>query len=166
LHDIKLAAVRTTVPGTSRGADRVGGESMELVKKLVLALLLAMGYLSINPDANVVILYDAESDSGVRWQTVPVHWDPSLPEEDPAVVPPSGFHEPVRWLGRAWREEPRVRELLGWATGEPVDMGSRVYDCEAREHGRCYMPGPDDTIYALEPDRAAWFVWSAPTAAL
>ena len=139
---------------------------MELVKKLVLALLLAMGYLSINPDANVVILYDAESDSGVRWQTVPVHWDPSLPEEDPAVVPPSGFHEPVRWLGRAWREEPRVRELLGWATGEPVDMGSRVYDCEAREHGRCYMPGPDDTIYALEPDGARWFVWSAPTAAL
>jgi formylglycine-generating enzyme required for sulfatase activity len=164
------APVEVTCPNAWNTTDRPAGcprpEFVELIgQRFEHGLMLASGYLSINPDANVVILYDAESDSDVRWQTVPVHWDPSLPEEDPAIVPPPGFYEPVRWLGRAWHEGPRVRELLGWATGVPIDMGSRVYDCEAREHGRCYMPGPDDTIYALEPGGVSWFVWSGPTPA-
>jgi WD40 repeat protein len=42
-------------------------------------------------------------------------WTPGEPEGDPAVAPPKGFHQPVRGLGKLWRENEAVREQLGWA---------------------------------------------------
>lgn len=43
-------------------------------------------------------------------------WTDAEPESDPAIVPPAGLHQPVRGFGKLWRENPSVRDRLGWAT--------------------------------------------------
>lgn len=42
-------------------------------------------------------------------------WTPDEPESDPSIVPPPGFYQPIRGFGKVWRENPEVREKLGWA---------------------------------------------------
>jgi hypothetical protein len=37
-------------------------------------------------------------------------------ELDESLVPPDGFQQPVRGFGKLWRENPEIREALGWAT--------------------------------------------------
>lgn len=43
-------------------------------------------------------------------------WTPDETESDPTVVPPEGLYQPIRGFGKVWRENPQVREQLGWAT--------------------------------------------------
>lgn len=40
------------------------------------------------------------------------------PSEDPTLTPPNGLYQPVRGFGKVWREQPGLREALGWATAE------------------------------------------------
>ncbi len=37
---------------------------------------------------------------------------------DPAIVAPDGLYQPVRGFGLVWRDQPGVREALGWGTAE------------------------------------------------
>ncbi len=52
------------------------------------------------------------------WQLFTDTWEEGDPEYDPNIVPPSGFYQPKRGFGKVWREQPGVREGLGWATKE------------------------------------------------
>jgi len=36
-------------------------------------------------------------------------------EIDPEIVPPEGLYQPERGFGKLWRENPEVREAIGWA---------------------------------------------------
>ena len=36
-------------------------------------------------------------------------------EFDPEIVPPEGLEQPTRGFGKLWRENPDLREALGWA---------------------------------------------------
>jgi hypothetical protein len=50
---------------------------------------------------------------------------------DPASggeVPPAGLFEPVRGFGKVWRNEPGVRDRLGWATAQEMGGSSVVLD--------------------------------------
>lgn len=42
-------------------------------------------------------------------------WQPGDPESDPAIVPPAERYQPQRGFGEIWRDQPSVRERLGWA---------------------------------------------------
>jgi len=50
------------------------------------------------------------------------------PSVDPIVTglqPPAGLQEPAFGLGKVWREQPGVRDRLGWATeGEQAYQGA------------------------------------------
>jgi hypothetical protein len=37
------------------------------------------------------------------------------PETDPDIVAPEGFIQPERGFGKLWRENPEIRDALGWA---------------------------------------------------
>ena len=48
---------------------------------------------------------------------------------DPDIVPPEGLLQPEFGFGKIWRENPGIRDALGWATAKPVnyqtvDVGS------------------------------------------
>jgi hypothetical protein len=50
------------------------------------------------------------------WQTFTDTWEQGDPEYDPSIVPPAGFYQPKLGFGKVWREQPGVRDNLGWAT--------------------------------------------------
>lgn len=47
------------------------------------------------------------------------------PASDPSIVPPSGRYQPVRAIGKVWRENPNVRAKLGWAYAPESDFAGR-----------------------------------------
>lgn len=42
-------------------------------------------------------------------------WTEDEADRDPNLAPPQGLYQPVRGFGKVWRNEPGVRERLGWA---------------------------------------------------
>jgi len=109
------------------------------------------------PFDEIVILYDDENPVHRHWRMVVDDWEPGMPEEDPDIVPSSGYYEPVRGFGKVWREEPRVREHLGWAIEEEFVVGDGAFQCDLRPYSRCYVTGPNDAVYILEPEGSGWF---------
>ena len=52
------------------------------------------------------------------WQTYDDTWTSAEREWDPNIVPPAGLFQPKRGFGKVWRDNPSVRNALGWATME------------------------------------------------
>jgi hypothetical protein len=50
------------------------------------------------------------------WQSVADTFVEGQPESDPGIVAPWGYYQPIRGFGKVWREEPGVRDRLGWGT--------------------------------------------------
>ena len=48
------------------------------------------------------------------WQQFEDTFEEGEPENDPALVPPDQKFQPVRGFGKVWRDNPQVREQLGW----------------------------------------------------
>lgn len=60
------------------------------------------------------------------WAVYEDTWNTSLPIDDPSIVPPPGRFQPVRGIGKVWREQSGVRTKLGWAyEAEYAFRGSR-----------------------------------------
>jgi hypothetical protein len=49
------------------------------------------------------------------WQVYTNTFREGDPESDPDLVPPSGLEQPKRGFGKLWRDNPDIREVLGWA---------------------------------------------------
>src|SRR5690606_23983632 len=49
------------------------------------------------------------------WSIYPDTFEEGDAEFDPSIVPPDGLMQPERGFGKLWRENPEVREALGWA---------------------------------------------------
>lgn len=60
------------------------------------------------------------------WQRYPDTWDENQPATDPSLNPPAGRYQPRRGFGLVWREQPGVRQLLGWALGEEKGFDSYI----------------------------------------
>ena len=59
---------------------------------------------------DIYVLYDDGS-----FEKFDDDWDNTQPIDDPSIVPPDGFYQPVAGFGKVWREQPGVRDRLGWA---------------------------------------------------
>lgn len=71
--------------------------------------------------------------------------------EDPAIIPPAGYLEPVRGFGKVWREDPAIREALGWALMEEYFSSLNWLEFE----GGFVVSNPAaDQYYALAWDKA------------
>jgi hypothetical protein len=70
------------------------------------------GYMFWREDLRrIYVLYNNHT-----WQTFTDTWEQGDPEYDPSIVPPAGFYQPKLGFGKVWREQPGVRDNLGWAT--------------------------------------------------
>jgi hypothetical protein len=112
----------------------------------------------------ILILYDDDPAERPRWEMTVDEWDPGMPDEDPGIVPPSGYLEPVRGFGVVWREAPGVRQRLGWATDNEFVVENGAFQCALASYGRCYITGPGGVVYRLEPERSGWGIEPAPPA--
>lgn len=56
-----------------------------------------------------------DEDGGRTWLVYDNTFREGQRESDPSINPPEGFHQPIRGFGKLWRENPDIRESLGWA---------------------------------------------------
>lgn len=68
-----------------------------------------------NPQPTILVIYDSSEYPQESWQSYADLWTPDHPVDDPALTPPTGLYQPVRGFGEVWRNNPEVRERLGWA---------------------------------------------------
>jgi hypothetical protein len=96
--------------------------------------------------------YERYDDTWVEGQT----------ERDPTLKPPNGLQQPIRGFGKLWRETPKVREGLGWATdqerGYPIQ-----WQAEMRESipGIAYLEHIDGRIIrTYNWYNGSWEIWN------
>ncbi len=77
------------------------------------------------------------------WQVYDDKFEDGQPEFDPSIEPPQGLLQPMRGFGKLWRENPEVRQELGWAeTPEFGYVSNYEYHPGGQiENGR-YVGGP------------------------
>ena len=75
----------------------------------------------------ILVLYD-----GGRIGTFTDTWTEGQPESDPSIVPPADLFAPRRGFGKVWREQPGVRDALGWAFFPETPVSSQT---QARSTG-------------------------------
>jgi LysM repeat protein len=62
------------------------------------------------------------------WESFVDTWEPGQPESDPSIVPPAGRYQPIRGIGKVWREHTDVRQKLGWAYEPEVVFAGRFQE--------------------------------------
>lgn len=96
-------------------------------------------------DRQVYVLYDDGN-----YERYVDSWDDSQPVDDPSIIPPSGFYQPVAGFGNVWREMPGVRDRLGWAT-EPESPSAG--EIQPFERGEMIWRESEDHIWVFYGDR-------------
>lgn len=54
-------------------------------------------------------------EGGGEWKIYNDLFTEDDPDEDPQLIPPDGYEQPKRGFGKLWRENPEIRDALGWA---------------------------------------------------
>ncbi|GAB4200474.1 MAG: hypothetical protein OHK0022_21570 [Roseiflexaceae bacterium] len=73
------------------------------------------------------------------------------PARDRRLTPPPGLLAPKRGFGKLWRENPDLREMLGWATAPERADKATIQEFTASP-GLIWLQG-SDFVYALGPGR-------------
>jgi len=90
-----------------------------------------MFYIQMNGRIWVMVNDDEDGTSGI-WTAYADTWTEDMPEFDPNIRPPDGLKQPTRGFGKLWRDNPDVREALGFAYDSEYGHWSR-YTFEAGE---------------------------------
>ena len=74
----------------------------------------------LQPVGQLWVLTVDEDNQGI-WSVYEDTFVDGEVEIDPEIVPPEGKYQPERGFGKLWRENPEVREAIGWAL--EVELG-------------------------------------------
>ncbi|GAB4446995.1 MAG: hypothetical protein OHK0015_50750 [Chloroflexi bacterium OHK40] len=100
----------------------------------------------------------------VVWKSFADRWTEGQPETADLTLPP-GLLEPKRGFGKVWREQPEIREALGWAVApERGDSGVvQPYYTNGIEltGAAIYMSGTN-TVYLFGPNGQTWAFGRSP----
>ena len=72
-----------------------------------------------------VMLNGEEDDTTGEWLIFADTWQEGEPESDSAIIAPDGLHQPIRGFGKIWRENPELREALGWGLDPEIGHETR-----------------------------------------
>jgi len=110
--------------------------------------------LWVGEEDRIYVIYD---DGGVgAWSAFTDAWDEGDPIDDPGIVPPPGFYQPVRGFGLVWREQWNVRERLGWATAPEQGYGTAVQRTSRWKYNDTYIRALDGGTWRLGPEGGSW----------
>jgi hypothetical protein len=102
----------------------------------------------------IYTLFDDEQSP--RWKIYVDEWESGDPESDPSLTPPSGLYQPVRGFGKAWREQPGVRERLGWATDAEAAFTTAVQYTSRPKYNDTYVRALSGGVWRLLPESSGW----------
>ncbi len=67
------------------------------------------------PELQVYVLLAGDGTRPMRWSAYVDTFQEEQPPFDPLLTPPPEREQPIRGFGKVWREQPGVREAIGWA---------------------------------------------------
>lgn len=82
----------------------------------------------LEADELIVVLNHDQS-----WRAFEDTWSEDQQENDPSLNPPAERFQPIRGFGKIWRENPDVRQQLGWALGPELGFESTLQDQEGAD---------------------------------
>lgn len=100
-------------------------------------------------------------EDGARpgWAMYPDEFNEGDPERDESLAPPPGLEQPIRGFGLVWRNNPRVRERLGWGVSPEVSFeGMMQADSAEPSLATLYLRLRDGGILALDAQTNEWDV--------
>lgn len=104
----------------------------------------------IQGNRNIYVLFSDTTQP--QWQLYVDQWEEGQPVNDPGLVPPAGLIQPVRGFGLVWRNQPNVRDRLGWATSPELSYDGALQDAGSSVYVRAQQGG----ILQLESGGRAW----------
>lgn len=69
----------------------------------------------LSPTNQIWVMILNQTGSG-EWKVYESTFADGDPEDDPSLQVPNGKLQPIRGFGKLWRDNPDIREALGWAT--------------------------------------------------
>ncbi|MEZ4590400.1 MAG: hypothetical protein R3D55_04565 [Chloroflexota bacterium] len=90
------------------------------------------------------------------WNAYEDLWQDGDPVDDPSLVPPLGFYQPQRGFGLVWRDQPQVRDRLGWALAPEVGGNTAVQRTSYYKYNHTYLKALDNNVWHLLPERSDW----------
>jgi len=102
----------------------------------------------------IYVLFD--DDQGVQWRVFSDEWEEGEPEDDPTLVPPTGFFQPVRGFGLVWRQNSDVSSRLGWAADIELGFSTFVQYTSRAKYNDVYMRSLDGKVWRLLPMSSGW----------
>ncbi len=92
-----------------------------------------------------VLTIDEDNEENERvWSVYDDTFIEGQAEIDPEIIPPEGLYQPERGFGKLWRENPEVRDAIGWALD--IELGHTTrYEYHAGgevDEDNEYIPGP------------------------
>jgi hypothetical protein len=100
-----------------------------------------------------VLFSDGDSP---HWNAHTDIWGEGDPEDDPALQPPPGFYQPVRGFGLIWRDEPSVRDRLGWAVGPESGFNGAYQVTSRSKYNDLFLAALDGGVWMLKTERSGW----------
>lgn len=97
----------------------------------------------LQPTGQIWVMIVTEEGRG-NWQIYEDTFVEGDLEFDPDITPPEGFEQPERGFGKLWRENPEIREALGWAITPEFGFVTRYeyHPGGAVNNSAVYVPGP------------------------
>lgn len=81
------------------------------------------------------------------------------PVRDESIAPPTGFYQPEYGIGKVWREEAGVRELLGWATDWGAAYTVKRQSQPPHRYGyREWITMKDDRLIIINHPNPTWTI--------
>lgn len=91
-----------------------------------------------------------------QWTAFTDEWDPGEPEDNPELQPPTGYYQPVRGFGQVWREQPSVRDRLGWAIDEEAAYQTAIQRTSYAKYNETYIRALDGRVWHLKAEHSGW----------
>ena len=110
--------------------------------------------LWVEGEDRIYVLYD--DGNSPHWSAFVDEWDPGEPEYDPTIIPPTGYFQPVRGFGQVWREQPGVRDRLGWAVDQEAVYTTAVQRTSYPRYNDTYVRAADQNVWRLLTELSGW----------
>jgi hypothetical protein len=78
----------------------------------------------VQPIDMIWVIY-TDADGKNIWERYDDNFEEGMLEKDPTLTPPTDKFQPERGFGKLWREDPTLRDKLGWAVTEELGYNTR-----------------------------------------